>query len=111
MSAAQLRPVGWDGPDDSWQDSDAVFESFLRSFQKRDLPALRSEGRITADDRLRPTGSPIVALRDAITDPTNAKWRALRAYSDRDLASAMRAINETDHLRNIEHVINGRRTA
>lgn len=89
------RPVpSWDGPDDSWQDSDATLAGFLGSFTDRDVPKLRTEGRIR--EYRAPRGEAIVSLRSALNDPTSAKWRNLQRFAARDLAGATMQINEVD---------------
>ena len=88
---AQLRPVAWHTPDDTWRESDGVFERFLESFTAKDIPRLRTEGRVQPITR-KPRTDARDALRKALDDGTIGAIRELRTHTDRDIAAAARAL-------------------
>lgn len=92
VTAAAPAVTGWDGPNDEWMTADETMQSFLNSFGKKDIPALRREGRVR-HFHVQPSTHPVAALRLALEAPTITRWTALRDYTDRQLAHAAQVLD------------------
>lgn len=88
------EPGCWDGPDDTWRESDIGFDLFLKSFDQADKERLKKEARIARDTDPTPgrrlTSKTVI---EALTYPTIRTVKNLRGYSDRELADALASIN------------------
>ncbi|MGC5078482.1 hypothetical protein [Agrococcus sp. DT81.2] len=86
--------TGWDGPDDTWRESDIGFELFLKSFDQDDKQRLLAETRVYKESSETPARRLTAkTIQDALLHPTPRRIKTLRAYTDRELADALASIN------------------